>query len=83
MKNTPYEERSDDDDDYPFWSKMVLHVEVDAKWEYLITDLLEVMKKSGEYRRAYGEFAWPAVNPGPMANAPRPGATHRRPRSRC
>ena len=62
-QNAPWEER-DENEDLPGWAKMIIHVEVAEKMEYLLRDCLQYLVKTGELNLHFGEFAWLVVNPG-------------------
>ncbi len=68
VKNTPYEERSDDDK-IPFWAKAPWHLECRESDEGPIKAILSYMYRSGRMARILGKAAFHHLNPGPNATA--------------
>ncbi len=68
IKNTPYAERSDEDD-IPGWARMPFHLECVATNEDHLDQILAYMYRSKRFQGLFGEVAFYYRNPGTDASA--------------
>jgi hypothetical protein len=68
IKNTPYAERSDEDD-IPCWAQMPFHLECVATNEDHLDQILAHMYRSKRFQGLFGEAAFYYRNPGTDASA--------------
>ena len=68
IKNTPYTERSEEDD-IPFWAKMPFHLEYVSTDEDHLDQILAYMYRAKRFQGIFGEAAFYYKNPGPEASA--------------
>ena len=68
IKNTPYAERSNDDN-IPFWAKMPFHLEYQAMHGESLEHILAYMYRTKRFQGLFGEAAFYHRNPGVEATA--------------
>jgi hypothetical protein len=68
IKNTPYAERSNDDD-IPFWAKMPFHLEYQVMHGESLEHILAYMYRTKRFQGLFGEASFYHRNPGMEATA--------------
>ena len=63
VKNTPWK-KYDEDEDLPGWAKSALQVEDGRAYEPVIEVCLLYIKRTGKFKKVFGDFSWVGINPG-------------------